>query len=65
MRPYGFKPLQFRDEDGGPTSKHAKLSSKARTAARRSIHKAGRRDGRTAIKDSIVSNLFRPGANTR
>lgn len=65
MRPYGFKAMMFRDMDGGPTSKHAKLSSKSRTASRRVLHKAGRRSAGTAIKDSIVSNLFQPGRNPR
>lgn len=57
MKPYGIKPGQWRDEEGGPTTKHASLSSKTRTRGRRQMHKTGRRGARKAIKQSIIDQI--------
>lgn len=50
MRPYGWKRRLFRDEDGGPTSKHAS-HLKSRRESRRILHKAGRRLAASEIAD--------------
>lgn len=42
MRPYGWRPMLWYDEDGGPTSKYHKLSSKKRRTLRRTLHKRER-----------------------
>lgn len=42
MFPYGFTHGLWRDEDGGPTTKHHNLSSKNRRTSRRLLHKSER-----------------------
>ena len=49
MRAYGMKPGQYRDEDGGPTTKHTGSGYRKRKQARRLLHKAAR----NAIKREI------------
>jgi len=59
MRPYGMKPMQFRGEDCGPTTKYADLKSKHRVKERRRMHKHGRRLAREAIRFSIITSIWR------
>ena len=43
MKPYGWKQFDYRDEDHGPCSRYAKVSSKNRRLLRRLMHKLARR----------------------
>jgi hypothetical protein len=42
MRPYGWRQTMWRDVDGGPTSKHSKITSKNRHRSRQLLHKGER-----------------------
>jgi len=50
MFPYGFQFGMYRDEEGGPTSKHHKLTSKNRHTSRRVLHKSERAKVKQRIK---------------
>ncbi len=46
MRAYGLRPGQWRDVEGGPPSRWAKLSAKQRKESRRLLHKQARNDAK-------------------
>ena len=50
MRPYGWRQTMWRDEDGGPTSKHRKMTSKNRQRERQLLHKSERARTKQEIK---------------
>lgn len=56
MKPYGFKKWQWREEDGGPTSKHVNLSSKKRATSRRLLHKSARNEAKREINKSELTS---------
>ena len=49
MFPYGFNPGDWRDEDWGPPSKYAELSSNKRSGYRRLMHKNARNKSKREI----------------
>lgn len=49
MFPYGFRPGDWKDEDWGPTSKYAELSSNKRSGYRRLMHKNARNKSKREI----------------
>ena len=49
MRPYGFVPGDWKGEDGGPTSRFAKLTSKNRRECRRILAKKARGKNRREL----------------
>lgn len=60
MKPYGFRPGDWKSEDWGPPSKYAELSSNKRSGYRRLMHKNGRNQGKkevTKLLDEYRSNL--------
>lgn len=49
MKPYGMKPFQWRDEEGGPCTKYTGSGYRKRRQDRRLMHKAER----AAVKAQI------------
>jgi hypothetical protein len=61
MQPYGVRgPNIFPDEEGGPTSKHANISSNKRTQHRRAAHKIERAKAKRYIKKEIDNEIQNP-----
>lgn len=50
MKPYGYYLGFCRDEDYGPKSKYAKLTSKNRRTSRRLLHKLARASAKREIR---------------
>jgi len=53
MYPYGFQPGDWRDEDWGPPSKYAELSSNKRSGYRRLMHKKARNKSKREITKAL------------
>jgi len=63
MKPYGVRgPNIYPDEEGGPPSKHRKMTSKNRKESRRLAHKSERAKVKQSIKKE-VDNESRPNGN--
>jgi len=60
MRPYGWRRNMWRDEDGGPTSKHAGGVIRGRHRSRQLLHKAGRRQGQFEVKEQLIDAASEP-----
>lgn len=56
MFPYGFHHGMWYDEDGGPTSKHRKMTGKNRHEERRLLHKSERAKVKQQIKKEQKEN---------
>lgn len=59
MRPYGWRQNMWRDEDRGPTSKHAGGVIRGRHRSRQLLHKTGRRQGRFEVREQLVDAASR------
>ena len=60
MRPYGWRKLMWRDEDAGPTSKHTGGVLRGRHRSRQLLHRAGRRQGRSEVREQLVDAASEP-----
>lgn len=52
MKPYGFTHGDCRADDGGPTSKHRKITSKNRQTSRRLMKKKARNQAKRELGTS-------------
>ena len=55
MKPYGWRQHMWRDDDGGPTTKHRKLTAKSRHRDRQLLHKSERARTKAELR-LILSN---------